>query len=201
MKRNNLDKYLGEEEQQLVFEYVDQSHSGAVAVSDFLKKVEEREFYGNEHNKDHTRLKDFLEFHIQQKRAQDAKRQEEIENGQAQGSTSMPTLKVSDRSPERKRLEELKRSKGLENEVEKMKKAMGIRTFGLDVDLEELDHVVEEAFHKPSTNESHHKYARFLHHSQLNLSTIPFYDLRAREIDRLKSRSALIDEALTRDNT
>lgn len=189
LKRNDLDKYLGAEERRLVFDYVDESHGGTLAVRDFLKKVEEREFYGHEHNKDHTKLKDFLEFHIKQKRAQQAT----ASDGSVAGS------RASEQSPERKRLEELKRSKGLENEVEKMKKALGMRTFGLDVDPEELDNVVEEVFHKPPTNESHRKYARFLHHSQLNLAAIPFYDFRAREIDRLKSRSALIDEELTRE--
>jgi hypothetical protein len=196
LSRNDLDKYLEGHEQRLVFDYVDANHSGSVPVRDFLKKVEEREFYGHEHNKDHTKLKDFLEFHIRQKRAEEQqKRQAQLE----EDGDVPPPLQSSQINPSSSPLGTLKKSKGLENEVDRMKKALGMRTFGLDVDLEELDHVVSEVFHKLPTNESHRKYARFMHHSQLNLAAIPFYDYRSREIDRLKSRSALIDQELSRE--
>lgn len=183
LKRNKLEGYLPEDDRRLVFEYVDPKNNGTVSVRDFLKRVEEREFYGTEHNREHTKIKDFLEFHITQKRLeQTAKGGGESGGG---GGTSPPVKH--------------KKVKGIDNEVERMRQALGMKTYGLDVDPEELDHVVSEVFHKLPTNEAHRRYARYVHHSQLNIAAIPFYDYRSREIERLKNRSTLIDQELGRE--
>jgi hypothetical protein len=169
---------MPETEQKLVFDYIDPKHNGSIPVKDFLKTVEEHEFHDTEMNKDAQKIRDFLNFHIDQKKAQELER-----------TKNNPT------DPE---FEELKKQKGIENEAEKIRKALAMNTYNIDVDHKQFNEVLDEVyFHKLPTNEMHRKYARFLHHSNLKLSQVPYYDIRSTELDRLKLKAAQIDQVLS----
>lgn len=160
---------MTEADQKLIFDYVDEKNKGTVPVKDFLKKVEEREFHDQEYNKDALKIRDFIAFHIAQKR-----------------SDSPEVL-----TPE---LEAIKRKKGIENEAERMRKALGING---DVDPQELNEFIEDVNmnHLPKDHVQR-RYARFLQHSNIRLKFVPFYDARSTELNRLKERSARIDVQL-----
>lgn len=183
-----MESYLPATERKKIFDHIDARHNGNVLVKDFLKKVEEYEFLGQEHNQELQKVRDYLALSIHQKREELAstRQLEEMTKEEA-------TL---DKQEE---IERLKQTKGVANEAEKIRRALGMRTFDLDVDHEELDDLLEENFHKLPANEANRKYARFLHHSHLKLSQIPFYDMRATELDRLKHRAVSIDQILESD--
>lgn len=168
LRRDGLDTYVSESETQQVFDYV---HPGAceVPVKDFLQKVEEVEFNRAEGNAEAQKIKDFLSLHLKAKRS----------NSQTSSQ-----------------LDELKKGKAIENETEKMRKALGMKTYSLDVDHEEMNDIIETALDNKEADESQRKYARYLHHSNLKLSQIPFYDNRAIELDRLKHRAVDIHQTL-----
>ncbi len=177
-----METYLPESQQKLVFDYVTERHNGSLPVKDFLKTVEEHEFHDHEYNKDSQKIRDFIAFHLAQKRA------EQIAETATNG-------KIIDAE-----LEEAKKLKGIANEATKIRQALGMKTYNLDMDHEEFNEVLEEVyFKKLPTNEAHRKYARFLHHSNLKLSQVPYYDVRSKDLDRLKHRSAVIDRILDSD--
>lgn len=174
---------MNEIERRKIFDHIDEKHDGNVPVKDFLKKVEEYEFLGHSQNQDMQRIRDFLALQLH-----DTRDKEDRKTGD--------TEKRKKRDEE---LEKLKQTKGVENEVERMKKALGMKTYDLDFHPEELDEVLESTFNKLPTTESQRKYARFLHHSNLKLAQIPFYDMRSTEIDRLKHKAVEIDKKLASD--
>lgn len=97
-------------------------------------------------------------------------------------------------------MERLKQTKGVENEVEQMRKALGMKAFSLEFHPEEFDDAVNNPYGKMPLSQSQRKYARFLQHSNLKLSAIPFYENRTTEIDRLKARAVNIDRTLESDS-
>jgi hypothetical protein len=183
IKRNHLETYLPEKEQKLIFAYIDKHNPGSIPVKDFLRTVEEHEFHDYEMNKESVKIRDFLAMHINQK-----KFEEEEKNRQ------------NPLEGEELELDNLKKQKGIENEATKIRKALGMNTFNIDVDHKQFNEVIEEVYyHKLPTNEIHRKYARFLHHSNLKLSQVPYYDVRSEELDRLKLKAAQIDQMLESD--
>jgi hypothetical protein len=167
-----------------IFDHVDESHKGTVQVKDFLKTIEGYEFQGQEQSQDLQKVRDYLQLQIQRSR--------EKEEEAVVDSTSSRTGNMSE-------FELLKQSKGIANETERMRIALGMRTYNLDFHPEELEDVLQENFHKPPTSESHRKYARFLHHSNLKLGNIPFYEMRSTELDRLKEKAVKVHQALDSD--
>ncbi len=187
IKRNELETYLTSEQQRLVFDFIETKHNGAVPVKDFLKAVEEHEFRDHEMNKEAQKIRDFLAFHVDQRRAEETNTAAPNSN-----NPSHATLPPIDEE-----LREAMKKKGIENEAERIRRALGMKTFDLDIDHKEFNEVLDEVyFKKLPTNEMHRKYARFLHHSNLKLSQVPYYDIRSRELDRLKHRAAMIDRIL-----
>ena len=180
LKRNQLDGYLTDIERKKIFDHIDQRHDGTLLVKDFLKKVEEYEFLGHSQNQDVQRVRDFLALQLHQTRENEERKTGDTEK----------------KRREDEEMERLKQAKGVENEVDRMKKALGMKTYDLDFRPEELDEVLEATFNKLPTSESQRKYARFLHHSNLKLAQIPFYDMRSAEIDRLKQKAVEIDKKL-----
>lgn len=172
MKRHKLDSYVTDQDIRQVFNYVDEGKE-SLPVSDFLKKVEEVEFNRSELNHEQQKIRDFLELQIAKKRSQ--------------------SMNIKSTDPD---IEALKKQKAVHNEAEMMRKALGMKTYSLDVDHEELNEVIENAFDNQLTNEEQRKYKRFLHHSNLKLGAIPFYDTRATDLDRLKHRAATIHKTL-----
>ena len=88
------------------------------------------------------------------------------------------------------------RSLGMQDQEDSLKKAIGTKTFDLDIGAEEMEHVVDDLFQKKHTKESHAKFSRFLRMTNVKLHNIPFYDLRSDELSRLKGRAKTLGEEL-----
>ncbi len=169
-----MEEYLNARDRQNIFSAVDPKNDGSVQVSALLKTAEEQEFHESEHKKDMLKIRDFLAEHIAKNRA----------------------ATVQPRDAE---LESIKKKKAVENEGELMKIALGTKTFDLDISPHELQNVITAVFEKFPDDQSHRKFARFLKLSNLNLDTIPFYDMRRDHLDALKHRAATIERTLHSD--
>eukprot|EP00981_Chlorochromonas_danica_P002272 scaffold440_cov277-Ochromonas_danica.AAC.6 len=194
LKRHQLDSYVSEEEIKTVFQYVYPTTTGTststttgseevevvVPVKDFLQKVEEIEFNRQEGSQESQKIKDFLELQLQRQRELQQQKEAEAEKDTKDFSSSKLKLK----------------SLLVANEAEEMRKALGMKTYNVSLGHEEMNAIIEDAFNNELTDESHRKYARFLHHSNLKIANIPFYDSRAIELDRLKHRAIEIHEKL-----
>ena len=75
-----------------------------------------------------------------------------------------------------------------------MKKAIGQKSFGLDVGHEEMNDVVDDLFHKKHTQKSHGKFARYLRLTNMNLKVIPFYDIRTEQLDAMKKHAVNVSK-------
>jgi len=172
LKRNKIEKYISPAERQLIFDSVDPNNKGCVPVREFLRKTEEQEFRDGAHMANMNQLRSFLQEHVEEIR----------KHRHARGHH-----KHSDH-------EHRKKKKAVKGEKDMIKKALGQKTFDIDVDHDELHEAIEHLFSKPMTDHNHAKFARFLRHSNLNLSTIQFYDMRNEELEALKSHAARIDQ-------
>eukprot|EP01031_Cornospumella_fuschlensis_P031424 gene31424-37982_t len=120
LKRHKLDTYIHEDDVPKIFSFINPEHGGKVAVSDFLKRVEEVEFNRSEHNQEHQRIRDFIEFHHAQQQA--ATQSKDAAN---------PSLA------------EVKASKSIPHEKEKLKKALGMKTYSVDLHPEEFNEILD----------------------------------------------------------
>lgn len=175
-KRHNItDEEFSSDDRKLVFELVDKKNNGSILVNDLLKRAEQQEFQDNEHKKDMLQVREFLKKHIDEVRAE-------------------REVTVS-KHPE---IDEIKRRKQEEiNEKQLIKKALGHKSFDLDVEAMELNEIIERAGAKSLRSQEEHKFARFLRNGNLALHRIPFYDMRAHELDLLKHRTAWLEHELT----
>jgi hypothetical protein len=173
LKRNKIDHFIGPEERKNIFDYVRTDHNGQVGVRELLRKTEEQEFRDDDHAENMSKVRNFLKEHVEKLRH---------ERGQR-----------AHRDPD---LEHRKKKKGVQDEKFLIKQALGQKTFDLDVDHDELHETIEHLHHheKPKDVEQK-KFLRFLRHSNLNLATIPFYDMRHEDLEHLKARAARIDRA------
>lgn len=175
LKRNKLDEYIDETDRNNIFNAVDPKHEGSIPINSLLKTTEEQEFHDSEHRTDMLKIRDFLAEHVEKNRA---------------------AAKGANKNVE---LETIKKKKAVDNEHELMKMALGTRTFDLDISADELHGVISNLYNKFPNDESHRKFARFLKLSNLNLDTIPFYDMRKEHLDALKHRAAVIEQTLHSD--
>eukprot|EP01034_Spumella_vulgaris_P021702 gene21702-27753_t len=171
LKRNNLDMYVSENDRKNIFDSVDPRHDGTIQVSELLKRSEEQEFHESEQKKDMVKIRDFLSHHVDKNR-------EELEHRVSPGKDAS--------------LEAIKKKKAVENEGHLMKKALGTKAFDLDISPDELQSVINSMYEKFPDDEGHRQFARFLKLSNLNLDTIPFYDMRKENLEALKHRAATI---------
>mmetsp|Transcript_29126 Transcript_29126/g.66039 ORF Transcript_29126/g.66039 Transcript_29126/m.66039 type:complete len:773 (-) Transcript_29126:130-2448(-) len=172
MKRHKIDQFVSGEERQLIFDSVDAQHEGSVGVADLLRRAEEQEFKDAEHSSSMAEVRDFLLNHVEEIRSK----------------------RADDSGPADNELRQRKNEKAMKGEKDMIKKAIGQKTFDIDVDHEELHEAIEHLFSKPHTSQQHNKFARFLRHANLNLSTVQFYDMRSEELEGLKLRAAVIDQ-------
>lgn len=166
LRRRNMDSMLPLEDQELVWEQLKATARGSVDVANLSKAVDETlgDDKLDEYNKDKRdmiELRNFLKAEVTKKRDE-------------QGvDSSAPQLNAG----------------GLAGEDDKVKNALGQKTFDLDIGAEEMDSVVEGLFQKKHTKESHEKFSRFLRLTNVKLHAIPFYDLRSDELARLKQNA------------
>lgn len=173
LKRNKIDQHLSQEERQSIFDYVHKGHEGKVNVREFLQKAEEQEFKDADHAENMFKIRNFLKDHLEKLRIE---KEEKLHS-----------------DPD---LEKRKKNKGIDNEKALIRQAIGQKTFDIEVDHDELHDAIENLhFHNKTTEAEHNKYIRFLRHSNLNLSIIPFYDMRHDNLENLKARAVRIDRA------
>lgn len=172
MKRNKINHHVSKEERRLIFDFVDGNHKGEVSIRDLLQKTEQQEFKDNNHAESMFKIRDFLKNHLEKLRAE------------------KEAYAKAHRDPD---LEHRKKAKAVAGEKHLIKQAIGQKTFDLDVDHDELHEAIEHFYTKAPTDVQEKKFARFLRHSNLNLSIVPFYDMRHEELDLLKGRAARID--------
>lgn len=170
MKRNKINHHVSKEERRLIFDFVNKEHKGTVGIRDLLQKTEEQEFRDDDHAENMFKIRDFLKNHLEKLRAEKEAK--------------------AHRDPD---LEHRKKGKAVAGEKDLIKQAIGQKTFDIEVDHDELHEAIEHLYTKVPTDIQHKKFARFLRHSNLNLSTVPFYDMRHEELDLLKARAARVD--------
>jgi hypothetical protein len=170
LKRNHIDHHVSHEERKKIFDSVDPNHKGSVPVRELLRTTEQQEFKDDTHAENMLKVRNFLRNHL------DVLRQ-----------------RRQDRVPRDPDLEERKKTKAVEREKDKIKTAIGQKTFDIDVDHDELHDALEALASTKHETAEDKKFARFLRHANLNLAVIPFYDMRHEELDHLKGRAARID--------
>lgn len=191
LKRNNVEKFLTQEDRNCIFELVDPQHDGKVPVVGLLRKAEEQEFHDAEHAEDMKKIRAFLLDHIEKRRKEKSETEKERRHRHHHHRHHRHHPEVIER----------KKLKGIHEEGKKLKAALGQKTFDLDIGHDELHEAIEHLsmYQLPDTEE-HRKFVRFLRHSNLNLSTIQFYDMRLEELENLKHRAVLIDQQLEDPN-
>jgi len=177
LRRHNIADKISESDRKLVFDSINAHHTGEVSVQGFLKKIEEKEFIDHTHRHEVIKIKELLSEHM--KEMLETKQTKQLE------STTIDND-----------FEEKKKSKGIKNEQQLLQKAVGQKPFGLDINIDEFDDVLDKALKKNLNNINNNKVARFLRNSNVKLSEIPFYENRAIELDRLKNRAAMVDTVL-----
>jgi hypothetical protein len=184
LRRRNMDSMLPLEDQELVWEQLKSTARGSVAVSSLSKAVEESSKGDEEYSKysqekrDMIELRNFLAEEVKRKREESGQGNDIDRSGRGGADITGP------------------------DGEDKVKKALGSKTFDLDIGAEEMDNVVEGLFQKKHTKDSHEKFSRFLRLTNVNLHAIPFYDMRTEEVARLKSNARRLglemsDPALT----
>eukprot|EP01038_Epipyxis_sp_PR26KG_P007200 gene7200-9827_t len=174
MKRHKSDVALPEEDIKHIFDMIDEKNEGSVPVIDLLQRAEQQEFIDYEHRSDMAKIKNFLQDHLEEIRKQ----------------------KLEKSSKKELQLESLKKTKSVLMEDKLFQQATGQKAFGLSMSAEEFDEAVNDAFSRNQTKVELNKFARFLRHSNVRMKALPFYDMRAERLDRLKHRAVMIDEKL-----
>ena len=160
LRRRKLDTQLPQEDQELIFEQLNATARGSIDAGSLSRTVDELSGVASHDPGDAEEMKKFLEESIKEARSQ--KGPEEPQEKVVAGSTEL------------------------------MKKAIGQKSFdvgGAAVGHEEMNEVVDELFHKKHTQKSHGKFARYLRLTNMNLKTIPFYDLRTEQLDAMKAHA------------
>jgi len=185
LRRRNLDVLLSQEDQDLIFEGLHSTARGSVGVGALLKAVDDgSESTDNSKDREMMEMRNFLAEQLAAKRAgEEAKKQQHLQRGIGGGGGVSPQMTGKDES----------------KEDILMKKAIGQKTFDLDIGAEEMNSMVEDMYSKQHTNQSHTKFARYLRLTNLKLHAIPFYDMRSEEVARLKDRVANLHKTITSD--
>ena len=80
-----------------------------------------------------------------------------------------------------------------------MKHAIGSKPFDLDVTNDELEQALQDISQEHTNHEVHskvHQFSRHLRNGNINLHRIPFYDMRMEELEKTKTRAAVIHHQL-----
>ena len=166
LRRRKLDQQLPQEDQELIFEQLNASARGSIDSGLLCKTVDELSGISKHDAGDAKEMREFLEESIEAAR-------KEKEAAKAYEST---------------------REKVIAGGADLMKKAIGQKSFGIDVGHEEMNDVVDDLFHKKHTQKSHEKFARYLRLTNMNLKTIPFYDIRTEQLDHMKQHAVNVNK-------
>ena len=168
LRRRNMDSLLPLEDQELIWEQLKATARGSVGVGQLSKAVDETIDTTNVYDADVRDIKAMRNF-----------LKEEVTK-KREADSQFPSQEPH----------------GLADKDEEMKRAIGQKTFDLDIGAEEMDSVLEGLFSKKHTKDAHEKYARFLRLTNVNLHAIPFYDLRSDELSRLKRNAQRLGNEL-----
>lgn len=75
-----------------------------------------------------------------------------------------------------------------------LKKAIGLKTFDLDIGAEEFEKLTENAM--KSNSKENQKFARYLRMTNLKLSSVPFFDVRTDRLRLLKDQGAGLKQVI-----
>ena len=82
----------------------------------------------------------------------------------------------------------------LEDTGHTLQKAIGQKTFDMNVDTNDLNEVIKNVYHKHHTVEAHNKFARFLRFTNVNIERVPFYPTRTEQLERLKHTAESLEK-------
>lgn len=187
IRKRNLDTQFTGDDIRLIYDNFDNRNEGIVDVGAVIKRAEEIEVLDTVAKRDMLEIRAFLADELE-KRRRDKQLAEDSDVREGNPSKGAKTKTI--------------RTQGISDDSEDlMKKAIGQKTFDLDVGTEELDHVLDEVFHKEYTKESHSKFARFLRLTNLKLNHVPFYIMRTNELNNLKQRAQSLEEQCANEET
>ena len=158
LRRRKLDQQLPPEDQELIFEQLNASARGSIDAGLLSRTVDELSGITQHEAGDAHEMREFLE----------------------------ESIEAARKEKEAAKAHDGKQEKVIAGSADLMKKAIGQKSFGLDVGHEEMNDVVDDLFHKKHTQKSHGKFARYLRLTNMNLKTIPFYDIRTEQLDHMK---------------
>ena len=158
LRRRKLDQQLPPEDQELIFEQLNASARGSIDAGLLSRTVDELSGITRHEAGDAHEMREFLE----------------------------ESIEAARKEKEAAKAHDGKQEKVIAGSADLMKKAIGQKSFGLDVGHEEMNDVVDDLFHKKHTQKSHGKFARYLRLTNMNLKTIPFYDIRTEQLDNMK---------------
>lgn len=185
MRQRGLDNAFPESDLNLVFEEFDKKNEGLVPVNALLQKTGPVEIEDKEEKDEMLQIRDFL--------AQQLERQKKAKEVSSVTDASQSSNKSSKQKQGGGSLGSGRQLGVVVDEKEEMKKALGQKTFDLDVNTEDLNEVINNVFHKHHTIESHNKFARFLRLTNVNIDRIPFYPMREDELQRLKQAAGRLE--------
>ena len=156
---------IKEEELNLIFKVLDQNGEGILKTDAIIRNLALQEIEDTKKNHEHDEMRAFLQEQLAQR--QNKKPQSDREFNSQRSSTSKGSDHLKD-----------------------IQKAIKQNTFGLDVAADEFNELIEDSFSKKHTQQSHGRFARFLRLTNVRLDTVPFYDMRNDELNRLKERAS-----------
>ena len=171
LRRRNLDVLFPAEDQEMLFEALKASEPGVdvPTMGNLLKLVNESDpsYSTKEHNSDMMAMRDFLADQV-----------------------------AKHKSGEQDTNAEKKHYSREEEHADLMRKAVGQKTFGIDIKAEEMDELVDDLQKQKHTNQAHAKFSRFLRLTNMKLHAAPFYDMRNDTLEWRKKHVAAVQDRL-----
>lgn len=78
--------------------------------------------------------------------------------------------------------------------AELMRKAVGQKTFGIEIKAQDMDRMVDDLSRQTHANQTHAKFSRFLRLTNMKLHAAPFYDMRNDSLEQMKKYVQQLDE-------
>jgi len=195
LKRLKLDKQFDKNNQDLIFQNFKKDGNNAVAVIDIISRIDEIDQNDSkliQAKQDMENVKTFFNQKLMEKRAlREAERVSGETSDRSVTSVGLghSGLNFDDLSGE------IEKIKGIDHKDVELKRAIGQKTFDIEVGTEELNDLIEFIYKKRDTKETDNEsYARFLRFSNLKLTDVPFYDLRRHELEGRKKLALKFEE-------
>lgn len=173
LRRRNLDVLFPAEDQEMLFEALKASEPGVDVpiMGNLLKLVNESDpsYSAKEHNSDMMAMRDFLADQV---------------------------AKHNNKTVEHDASSEKKHYSREEEHADLMRKAVGQKTFGIDIKAEEMDELVNDLQKQTHTNQAHAKFSRFLRLTNMKLHAAPFYDMRNDTLEWRKKHVVAVQDRL-----